>query len=94
MESKEFIKRDDEDHKKFEPIRMKAAIARGVRHEDVRPDYAIKNQQYITRQQNQQDKFVKVQRKDWEGGIPKLPRKGVGRTHERAQTDLNSVDRG
>lgn len=50
MDNKEFIKRDDPEAKKFEPIRMEAKVARRVPPEDTRPNFALDNQNYLSRQ--------------------------------------------
>lgn len=65
MESKEFIKRIDPEHKKFEPIRMQAVVARAVRHEDTRPMHAEKSRSNLSRKPTE-DRFTKDSSKDWE----------------------------
>ena len=43
MDSKEYIKRDDPEAKKFESIRLKATVARNVPLEETRPNFALEN---------------------------------------------------
>ena len=49
MDSKHFITRDDPEHKLFEPLAIRATIARGVNSDEIRPDIAKKNDKFLGR---------------------------------------------
>ena len=65
MESKDYIRRDDPEHKKYEAFGMKAKVARSILPEETRPDFAVANNKFLGRQQRLKDKFMKDPNKNW-----------------------------